>query len=280
MMSCIIRIQEAKPIMTETELGIADFILEHKTEVINASTQTLAKKTDTSPAAIIRFSKKVGFTGFPQLKIELAKDLSNDSMQFDNLLDPNESIEELLKKAYQSNIQTIEKTYGILDPLIIERVAQEIILARNVYLFGIGSSGTVCEDFQHKLLRIGKTSVYYTDTHLQLTVVPNMQKEDLAILISYSGKTKEIVTAAKWIKEMGLKSVAITQSAYNELGKLVDLVITIPIEEKELRIGAMSSRLSSLIIVDLLYYAIARHDKEETHKRIVNTRKIIDDIQR
>ena len=125
-----------------------------------------------------------------------------------------------------------------------------------------------------------RQSIYYADTHLQLTVVPNMQKDDLAFFISYSGKTKEIVTAAKWAKHMGMKSVAITQSAYNDLGKLADMVITIPIEEKELRIGATSSRLSSLIVIDLLYYAIARHDKEETHKRIVDTRKIIDEIQK
>lgn len=279
-MSCIIRMSEARPILTDTEIEIADFILEHKSDVINATTQTLAQQTKTSPAAIIRFSKKIGFAGFTQLKIELAKDLSSDSLELDNLLDPQESMESLLKKSYQSNMQTIEKTYALIDPKIIERVSQEIILCHNIYLFGIGGSGTVCEDFQHKLLRIGKTSVYYADTHLQLTAVPNMQKEDLAFFVSYSGKTKEMITAAKWVKEMGLKSVAITQSLYNDLGKLVDMVITIPIEEKELRIGATSSRLSSLIIIDLLYYAIARHNKEETHKRIVETRNIIDEIQK
>lgn len=279
-MSCIIRINEARPILTDTEIEIADFILEHKSDVINDSAQSLAQKTMTSPAAVIRFSKKVGFSGFSQLKIELAKNLANDSMEFDNLLDPYEHMESLMKKAYRSNIQTIEKTYGLIDSTVIERVAQEIISCRNIYLFGIGSSGIVCEDFQHKLLRIGKTSIYYTDTHLQLTAVPNMQKGDLAFFVSYSGKTKEIVTAAKWAKRVGIKSVAITQSAYNDLGKLVDMVITIPIEEKELRIGATSSRLSSLVVIDLLYYGVARHDKEKTHKSIVDTRKIIDEIQK
>lgn len=207
-MSCIIRINEARPILTDTEIEIADFILEHKSDVINDSAQSLAQKTMTSPAAVIRFSKKVGFSGFSQLKIELAKNLANDSMEFDNLLDPYEHMESLMKKAYRSNIQTIEKTYGLIDSTVIERVAQEIISCRNIYLFGIGSSGIVCEDFQHKLLRIGKTSIYYTDTHLQLTAVPNMQKGDLAFFVSYSGKTKEIVTAAKWAKRVGIKSVA------------------------------------------------------------------------
>lgn len=279
-MSCIIRIEEAKPMMTETELEIAHYILENKTEVIKASAQTLAKLTSTSPSAIVRFSKKIGYTGFPQLKIELAKDLVNASTEFDNLLDPDESIEELVQKVHRSNISTIEKTYGLIDPLTIEKVAQQLIKAKSIHLFGIGGSGTVCEDFQHKLLRIGKTCIYYNDTHLQLTAVPNMTQEDCAFFISYSGKTKEMVTAAKWTKKLGVQSIAITQSPYNDLGKLVDTVITIPIEEKELRIGATSSRLSSLIVVDLLYYAIARQDKEQTHERIVKTREIIEDIQK
>lgn len=279
-MSCIIRIQEAIPILTETELDIANYILENKSEVLNSSAQKLADLTKTSPAAIVRFSKKIGLAGFPQLKIELAKDISSESLEFDSILDPQEDMQDLIKKAYHSNMQTIEKTYGLIHSTMIEEVAREVVSCRNVYLFGIGGSGIVCEDFQHKLLRIGKTSIYYADTHLQLTAVPNMQKDDLAFFISYSGKTKEMITAAKWIKKMGIRSVAITQSVYNELGKLVDYAITIPAEEKELRIGATSSRLSSLIIVDLLYYGIARLNKEETHKRIIETRNIIKEIQK
>lgn len=278
-MSCIIRIQEALSMLTETELDIANYILENKSEVLNSSAQKLAELTNSSPAAIVRFSKKIGLTGYPQLKIELAKDISGELLEFDSILDPDEDMEDLIKKAYHSNVQTIEKTYALIHSSTIEEVAKEVAKCRTVYLFGIGGSGIVCEDFQHKLMRIGKTSVYYADTHLQLTAVPNMQQDDLAFFISYSGKTREIVTAAKWIKKMGIHSVAITQSSYNDLGKLVDFAITIPTEEKELRIGATSSRLSSLIIVDLLYYGIARLNKEETHKRIIETKDIIREIQ-
>lgn len=279
-MSCIIRIEEARPVLTDTDLEIADYIIEHQSDVLSASVQKMAELTQTSPAAIIRFSKKIGFTGFPQLKIELAKDISSESMEFDNMLDPDEDIDSLIKKAYQSNIQTVKKTYGLINNDIIDAVIHQIIKCKHVYLFGIGSSGIVCQDFQHKLLRIGKDSTFYLDSHLQLTIVPNMTKDDLAIFISYSGKTKEIVTAAKHVKELGVPSVAITQTPYNDLAKLVNYVITIPIEEKELRIGATSSRLSSLIIVDLLYYGVARHDKEETHERIIQTKNIINEIQK
>ena len=121
--------------------------------------------------------------------------------------------------------------------------------AKHVYLFGVGGSAIVCDDFIHKLVRIGKPSNYCPDIHLQMTFVPAMTQEDLAIFVLYSGETKGIVTAAKWAKEMNIPSVAITQSAYNKLGKLVDHVSTVPSQEQPLRIDAMSSRYSSLMLL-------------------------------
>ena len=121
--------------------------------------------------------------------------------------------------------------------------------AKHVYLFGVGGSAIVCDDFIHKLMRIGKPSNYCPDIHLQKTFILAMTKEDLAIFVSYCGKTKGIVTAAKWAKEMNIPSVAITQSAYNKLGKLVDYVLTVPSQDQGLRIGAMSSRYSSLMLL-------------------------------
>ena len=279
-MSCIIKIQEARSMLTETELVIAEFVLENQNMVVNSSAQKLAKLINTSPSAIIRFSKKIGYDGFPQLKIELAQDMVNDSVEIDNILDPHEDMPSLIKKVYKSNLSTIEKTYGLMNSDILEKVASEIINSHNVYLFGIGSSGIVCEDFHQKLLRVGRTSDYHPDVHVQLISVPNMQCNDLAFFVSYSGKTKEIVTAAKWAKKMGIKSAAITQSAHNDLGKLVDYVMTIPSEEKEVRIGAISSRFSSLLITDLLYYEVARNDQDETRKRLKQTKDIIKDIQK
>ena len=79
---------------------------------------------------------------------------------------------------------------------------------------------------------------------------------------------------------MNIPSVAITQSAYNKLGKLVDHVLTIPSQEQPLRIDAMSSRYSSLIVVDLLYYGLVKRNKEEYAQKIINTRRIIQEMEK
>ena len=148
----------------------------------------------------------------------------------------------LMNKVHHSQIVTIDKTYHLLSASTLEDVVKALEQAKHVYLFGVGGSAIVCDDFIHKLMRIGKSSSYCLDIHLQMTFVPAMTQEDLAIFVSYCGKTKGIVTVAKWAKEMNIPSVAITQSAYNKLGKLVDYVLTILSQEQPLRIGAMSSR--------------------------------------
>lgn len=79
---------------------------------------------------------------------------------------------------------------------------------------------------------------------------------------------------------MNIPSVAITQSVYNKLGKLVDHVSTVPSQEQPLRIDAMSSRYSSLIVVDLLYYGLVKRNKEEYAQKIINTRRIIQEMEK
>ena len=277
-MSCITRIKETN--LTETEKEIAQYIIEHPELVLDDSAMKLGEKTHSSSAAIVRFAKKLGYSGFPQLKIELAKDLVEQIPEVDNLLHSGEDMVTLMNKAHHSQIVTIDKTYQLLSASTLEDVVKALEQAKHIYLFGVGGSAIVCDDFRHKLMRIGKASSYYPDIHLQMTFVPTMTQEDLAIFVSYSGETKGVVTASKWAKEMHIPSVAITQSAYNKLGKLVDHVLTIPSQEQALRIGAMSSRYSSLIIIDLLYYGLVKRNKEEYAHKIINTRRIIQEMEK
>ncbi|MDD3028393.1 MAG: MurR/RpiR family transcriptional regulator [Erysipelotrichaceae bacterium] len=274
------RIKENRNDLTNTEILLGDYIIAHKDKVIEYSSQKLASLTNTSPASVIRFAKKIGYDGFTDLKLDLVLDVQSDVRSFNNILDTNDDIKTLIYKTKQSDLQTIDATYDLLDVKVVEKVVEKIIDARKIYLFGIGGSGLVCQDFQYKLLRIGKDVDYYLDTHLQLTAVPNIKKGDLALFVSYSGNTKELLVAAKWLQQQSVDVISITNSKYNNLAKLSDYVITIPSEEQTLRIGAMSSRLSSLIVIDILYYGIAKNDVENTNEKIISTRKIIDEIEK
>ncbi|MPM49923.1 putative HTH-type transcriptional regulator YbbH [bioreactor metagenome] len=103
-----------------------------------------------------------------------------------------------------------------------------------------------------------------------------LSPEDIAIVISYSGQTRETVFAARAARERGCKVIAITQANGNTLAKLADFLLYIPGEEKTLRVGAMTSRVSGELILDLLYLGIAKHDPERTEESL---RKTLDCIR-
>lgn len=278
-MNCITKIKEAFSSYTQKEKLIAAYILENQEDVIRCSSQVLGEKTQTSAAAIIRFSKKLGYQGFSDLKVSLARSSSVDTLDLNDLLDDQDSMDTLIKKSRQSNLRTIETTYELLNVSDINKAVDLLDKAKTVYLFGVGGSGVVCSDFQYKLMRIGKKVIFCKDIHVQLMFATAISEEDVIIAVSYSGKTKEILTASKWAKKYNVPIIAITQFGISPLSKLATISLGIPGEEKELRIGAISSRISSLVITDLLYYGISKVDIDKTKEKLVLTKDIIKEIE-
>lgn len=279
-MSCTFKIKEAKSSLTSTEQKIGDFILLHKEETIHASAQELAERTKTSAAAIVRFAKKIGYKGFTALKVDLAKDNDDIEQSFDTLILEEDAVETLIKKAQRTNYQIADQTYKLINPSNLEHAIQALLGAKNIYLFGVGGSGIVCNDLQHKLTRINRNVIYHEDTHILMARTALIDCDDVSLAISYSGETNEINTAMKYAKSMGATTIAITQFNHKStLSKLVDIVLHIPIEEKELRLGAITSRNSSFVLTDLLYLGIAKSNLRVTKESLVKTRNLIQEIK-
>ena len=154
-----------------------------------------------------------------------------------------------------------------------------MVNAKRIYLFGIGASGIVAMDLQQKLLRINKNSLYQMDPHTQISSSVHITNEDVAIGISYSGETKEVNTPLKIAKENGAKTIAITRYNKNSLSKIADYSVYLPNDEKDLRVGAITSRIDALTIVDILYLGVAKNDFERTKRDIKKTRDIINRIK-
>lgn len=274
-MSSIFKIKEGFSTYTDTEKRLAEYILSHKEEVINDSAQVLGEKVNTSAAAVVRFAKKVGFKGYTSMKVELAKDQTMDPVDFYDIIKEEDSMELLVKKVQAINERNMAQTYKLMSPLILEEVIGKLILAKTIYLFGVGGSGIVCDDFENKLIRINKRVIYHKDPHIQLAASAHITKEDVALGISYSGDTKEVTTALEEAKEKGAYTVGITQMSRSKLSKICDALLHVPTEEKELRLGAILSRNSSLILTDILYYGITKASIDHYKDTLKETKRII-----
>lgn len=278
-MSSIFRIREGFSTYTDTEKRLADYILEHKEEVVNYSAQILGEKVNTSAAAVVRFAKKLGFKGYTALKVELAKDQTIEQVDFDDIIKTEDTVAVMVKKANAMNLRTIEQTYKLINTDVLEEVIGKLIEADTIYLFGVGGSGVVCDDLLNKLIRINKRVIFNKDPHIQLAGAAHITSKDVAIGVSYSGNTKEINTAMSQAELMGAYTVGITQMSKSKMSKICEALLHVPSEEKELRLGAIQSRNSSLIITDLLYYGITKADIDHSKDSLRRTRDLISDIR-
>jgi DNA-binding MurR/RpiR family transcriptional regulator len=224
----------------------------------------LAQEAGVSKVTWVRFCKAIGFEGLKDLKKALFSQMHKPSDEKTSA--PFSDIREiintkmLIEGIKQNSIQAILDTSELLDPNSLETAARTIMNAKSVRIFGVGASGIVGEDLHSKLMRINKTSYFSTDPHIQLTYASNMTPQDVAILISMSGKTKEILEILELAKQCRTPTIALTRYSKTPLTLNGDTVLYISTPEISIRSGAMSSRLAQLMVIDALFTATAHMD--------------------
>lgn len=274
-MSCVYKIREGAASYTDTEKKLAEYILSHINEVTLNSAQILAERVGVSAAAVIRFSKKLGYNGFTAMKVDLAKNDTAEITNFDDMIQEDDSMETVLKKAENLNTMLQNQSYRLINAASLEKAVESLLHCETVYLFGIGGSGIVCMDLMQKLTRINRRVVYHSDFHYQLAAAAHMTDKDAAIAVSYSGRTNEVIAALHLAKDMGASTIAITQFKKSPMTKLADSLLYIPSTERDIRLGAISSRNASLIVTDLLYLGLAKCDMAHTKECLVKTKAAI-----
>lgn len=169
----------------------------------------------------------------------------------------------------------MNNTYNLVDYKQILKVVKLIDKSKVIRLYGLGANFLVAKDFQQKLERISKMTVLYEDTQLQLISSTNIQEDELAIVIFYSEQTKEVLEMARNIKLNNATLGSITKYFNNKLFNLSDFSLNVPNIEKNLRAAASSSRISQLIIIDILYNSYLEMYRDQFMKRIIKTNEIL-----
>lgn len=274
-MDYLIKINQSKSEFTPSDKKIADYIINHPQEIVSSNTLKLAEAINTSQSAIIRFVKKIGYKGYVDLKVDVAKSLEvdNDFLK-DEVIASGDSISQIIEKSKSNVLTAVDKTYALLDTEVLYNACNIINKKNSIYLAGVGSSGLVCEDFLYKLQRAGKSAFYQKDAHTNMALLTNIKKEDVLVCISYSGITKEILLSVDFAKKVGATVISITKSINSLLARSSDEVLLIPAIEKEMRFGAVSSRFSSQIITDILYYSYVANNMDLVLKNMKASKEL------
>ncbi|TDO84604.1 RpiR family transcriptional regulator [Halanaerobium saccharolyticum] len=282
-MKVILKIKAMFKDFTATEKKIADYILNNKEEVSQLSVKELAQAAASSPASVVRFSKKIGYQGFQDFKIALIKDLqeveNEEKVKVYEDIAVDDEIEDIMEKLAHDNVKVINNTINLLSVRELKKAVKAIETAENIYIFGIGASGLVAKDLEYKLMRIKKTVINYADTHAQLASAANIESTDLAIAISYSGESLEVYEALKTAKKRGAVTISITKYGENPLNKIANIKLQVAGSEKNLRLGAITSRIAQLTAVDILFVAFAKNDFSKISTYLKNTRESVEQFK-
>ena len=281
-MSVLYKIKSSMSAFTETDRSIAEFVFVNRQVVLESNAKELGDMTKTSAAAWVRFSKKMGYKGLPAFKVALAKETQSYTNEDDieTFLNPQDSLMGLLQKTENMLTQNIRETFSLLDYYALEKAIEFIHEAKTVFLLGVGGSSIVCLDFYHKMTRIHQNIMYDRDLHTLMPRIAQLDKNDVVIVISYNGETESVNSIAKVAKTMGARIVGVTKyNLKSTLSILSDIRLFVPVEEKEIRLGSITSRNSLLTITDLLYYGIAKTDFNVTKDLLVRTRQFIKEVE-
>lgn len=210
-------IKEKYELLTKSEKKIANYVLASKERIVYGTMNDIKKAIKVGDATIVRFCQKLGYSGFSDLKIEVAKESysqkSSNRTDLSLFFDENEN----------SIIEILHETKSKLDLEQFEKSSKLISEASAIYIFGVGLSGNTAKDLEAMFLRIGVPVKAISDSHFQLQTADLLKKTDLIIGISLSGKTLELFESIKIAKEQKAQIITITSSDYSPLAQLSDI---------------------------------------------------------
>ncbi|PCJ45720.1 MAG: transcriptional regulator HexR [Gammaproteobacteria bacterium] len=255
-MTLLNQIREPSFKLSKSAKKVAEVILQNPDEVIHSSVAKLAVLSKVSEPSVIRFCHKFGCTGFPDFKVQLAQSLATAMPQITRDVDENDSLETMIEKIFDSTHATLQLTQAASDLPSIEKATDALAQANSILFFGLGASGPVALDAQHKFFRINTPVIAHLDILNQRMTSANLTSRDVVVCISYTGRTIALIETARIAKKCGAEVIGIT-SPNSPLAKECSIVLEVETPEDTDMYTPMTSRIAHLVLIDVLVTAVA-----------------------
>lgn len=274
MSNALLLLRVNSDILSPTEKAAANLILRNPNLVVDLSIHQLAKATYCSSSTLIRLCRHLGFAGYKEFRNSIIRELTlleEQKMTQKSTISRTDSLEDIIDIITTNNIISLEDTRRLLDIAELEHCVDMIMNARVIYLFGMGASLCAAKDAYLKFLRLNKLCVINEDWHSQLLQAQNASSEDLALVVSYSGATEEVIQCMKVLKENHAPIIAITRCVDSPVSQMADRKLYTAANESLFRAGAMSSRISQLNTIDILYTAMSNRQYQQSLDQLSKT---------
>lgn len=269
--------------LRSSEKKVADYVLSNGYDIQPMSLAKLAKESGVSEPTVMRFVKSLGYTGYSDFKLKMARDMGHVSnveekkFLMDIHIDADELVENIPAKMLALTEKALKDTLKLVDIDDFKRVITMITEAEIIDIYGDGNSRSIVTDLVNKLLRIGLKCRSFSDSYLQRLSANQMSNKDLAIGISHSGSTRDTVDSMRIAKEAGAKTIVLTNFRASVITEYADLVFYTGDVETAFYSENMFSRITQLLIVDMIYMGLLLKDYDNNTKRLDKVNMLVTD---
>ncbi|GKS81566.1 transcriptional regulator [Ligilactobacillus pabuli] len=279
MENILVLLQNIRNKSSKKERVLCDYILDHPTEVMQLSVQSLAERCQISAATVVRFCRRLELNGYSDLKLHLSAAVQETKGQEYTEIAPGESAAQISAKLQLHFENALKVTANHLDNQVIEKIVTAIHSASQVQLFGLVSSSLVVQDIYQKFSRLGILATVNNDIHLAATSLATASSKDVLLVVSTSGTTAEVVQLLQFAQEKGLVTVLMTADVSSRGAQLADYVLASQnLGESTIRPGASTSLVTEFFVADVLLFRYVAKYYQEVQPQLRGSRQLIERI--
>ena len=254
------RIAASLSSLAPAEQRVAHLVLSDPRAFTSLPVRILAERAHVSKPTVVRFCRSMGYDGLADFKLKLAGSVSEGVPFIHRSVDADDKTGDVMVKVVDNAVAAFLQYRNAANTASLERAAQAIAATwqtgRRIEFYGAGNSGIVAQDAQHKFFRLGVISLATSDGHMQVMSATLLGPGDCAIIISNSGRTRDLMDAAEIARKNGATTIAITASG-SPLASACDIHLQADHPEGYDRYSPMVSRLLHLLVIDVLATCVA-----------------------
>jgi RpiR family carbohydrate utilization transcriptional regulator len=268
-------IESSLDVLSRSERKVAEFVLADPARVLSMSIARVAQDAEVSEPTVNRFCRSFDASGFPDFKLKLAQSLASGPMLTAAMVSEKDAMPEIFAKLTDKAMHSVQDLKSTLDIATLERAVDLFCQARQVAFFGMGASGSVARDAQHKFFRFNVPVVAYEDGLMQRMHAAAMKTGDLAVVISHTGRTRAMVEAATFARDAGASVLALTRPD-TPLSNIATLTVPVNVDENTELYIPMVSRLMQLLVLDVLVTGVAQKRGSDFQPHLARIKQALD----
>ena len=265
-MSILKKISAQLETMAPADRQIGRFIVDNPDQMLRLSSAALAVETGRSQSSVVKFSQKLGYAGYQELKLAVseakAQEWQAPAGMIHGTIEVGDGYLTILQKLLGSKMQAMQQTISVNNETNIEKALEALHDARRIHLAGVGASSLVARDFSYKLMKLGRNVLHDSDSHVQMANASTLGPDDLLFALSYSGASIETLRIAELASQRQATVIAVTGLQDNPLTRVANICLHTVGDEDRVRSSAITARDAQLMLTDLLFILLVQRQPD------------------